>query len=138
MTAKAYLMQYRICVDDIKMKREELKKLKEDATAVSAALDGGAPTAGNVSDKVGVKSADIVDLEREIEEEMLTMRELRRDIRSSIANVSSPELRRVLTYRYICGCTFERVSVKMGRSYYHVVHRLHPRALKIIGETKKF
>ena len=133
MTSKEYLSQYREAVKDIRCKQEELEQLREDATAISPSTEGG-HTDGNISDKVGRKAPAIADLEREIEEEKAAARLLRRDIRRSIAALSSGNLRRLLTYRYICGCTWERVAVKMDMSYVHVVHRLHPKALRQIGD----
>ena len=134
MTAKEYLSQYRDAVEDIKVKNAELEKLREDAVSISPS-SSAEHTTGNISDKVGRKAPEIADLEREIEEEKAAARLLRRDIRASISKIPIKDLRRLLTYRYICGCTFERVAVKMGRSYYHVVHRLHPAALKKVGDT---
>lgn len=134
MTAKEYLSQYRECVRDISCKREELEKLLADATAISPPMDDIGHTPGSVSDKVGRIGAEIADITREIDEECRAARTLRRDIRASIASVKSGNLRRLLTYRYICGCTWERVAIKMGISYVHVVHRLHPQALCQIGD----
>lgn len=135
MTAKEYLSQYRDCVKDINCKREELNKLLEDATTITAPTSESGHTVGSISDKVGRKAAEIADIEREIGEEIEAARVLRHDIRSSIAAISSGDLRRLLTYRYICGCTWERIAVKMNYSYFHIVHRLHPRALAEIGNT---
>lgn len=133
MTAKEYLLQYREAVKDIKCKNEELEKLREDATSISPSASSE-HTAGNISDKVGRKAPEIADLENEIEEEKAAARQLRRDIRQTIAALSSGNLRRLLTYYYICGTTWERVAVKMNMSYVHVVHRLHPKALRKIGD----
>ena len=133
MTAKEYLSQYRECVDDIKAKRLELEILLADATSMTPST-GGSHTVGNTSDKVGRKGAARADIEREIEEELEAARTLRRDIRASIAALRDGTLRRLLTYRYICGCTWERVAVKLDLSYVHVVHRLHPKALREIGD----
>lgn len=135
MTAKEYLSQYRECVKTLKTKHDELLTLIEDATAISSPTEGGTHTPGAVSDKVGRKSAEIADLEAEIEAEREVLRVIRRDIRSSISHVHSADLRRLLTYRYICGCTWERVAVKMNYSYVHIVHRMHPKALAEIGNT---
>ena len=134
MTAKEYLAQYRECVKDIRCKDEELARLIEDATRVSPSLDDVGHAPGSVSDRVGRAASEIADIEREIEEERNAARLLRQDIRASIAAVPEGNLRRLLTYRYICGCTWERVAVKLDMSYVHVVHRLHPRALRYIGD----
>lgn len=133
MTAKEYLLQYREAVDDIRCKRDELAVLLADATNMSPS-PGGSHTPGSTSDKVGRKGAARADIEREIEDEVESARLLRRDIRQSISRVSSGTLRRLLTYRYICGCTWERVAEKLDMSYVHVVHRLHPKALCEIGD----
>ena len=135
MTAIEYLSQYSEAVKDLKTKRDELEALLTDATATAAPTGETSHTAGNVSDKVGKGAAAIADIKREIEEEREVLRLLRRDIRSTISHVHRGDLRRLLTYRYICGCSFERVAVKMNYSYFHVVHRLHPRALAAIGDT---
>lgn len=134
MTAKEYLSQYREAVKDIRCRQAEIEQLREDATAISPSASAD-HTAGNISDKVGRKAPEIADLEREIEEEKAAARLLRRDIRRTIGAVSGNEMRRLLTYRYLCGFTFERIAVKMGKSYYHVVHRMHPHALRLVGDT---
>lgn len=136
MTAKEYLSQYRECVEGIRCKREELEKLLADATLMSPRMDDGSHAEGNISDKVGRAGSARADIQREIDEECGAARLLRQDIRRSISLVPHGNLRRLLTYRYICGCTWERVAVKMGLSYVHVVHRLHPQALKFIGDIK--
>lgn len=134
MTAKEYLSQYRECVADIKCKREELAVLLADATAMSPPTESGTHTTGAISDKVGKKSAALADIEREIDEEVEASRVIMRDIRRTIAQMPSRNLRRLLTYYYICGCTWERVAVKMDMSYVHIDHRLHPKALREVGD----
>ena len=134
MTAKEYLSQYRDCVESIKCKRFELERLLDDATSITPSREDTGHTTGNVSDKVGRIGSEIADISREIDEECAAVRTLRRDIRASISAVPSGTLRRLLTYRYICGCTWERTAVKLNMSYVHVVHRLHPKALHYIGD----
>ena len=135
MTAKEYLSQYREAVKDIRAKHEELFALLDDATGISAPVGETIHTVGNISDKVGKNAAAIADIEHEIEEECESLRMIRRDIRATISQVRSGSLRRLLTYRYICGFTWERIAVKMSYSYKHVVHVLHPRALAAVGDT---
>lgn len=134
MTAKEYLSQYIDAVNDIKSMRAELEQLEADATAMSPSASSS-HTPGSISDKVGRKSPEIADLKREIEEEIEAAMYLRRNIRHSIAAISGKDLRRLLRYRYLCGYTFEKIAVKMNYSYYHIVHRMHPRALAKIGDT---
>lgn len=135
MTAKEYLSQYREAVKDIRCMNDDLESLRADATDISPATSSGAHTKGNISDKVGKKAPAIVDLEREIEEQKAAARQLRRDIRKTIWTLPQGNLRRLLNYYYVCNFTWERVAVKMNMSYVHVVHRLHPRALRAVGNT---
>ena len=64
--------------------------------------------------------------------------ETRKDIESAIYAVTDSKLCTLLMMRYLNGRTFEQISVLMHYSYLHVVHRLHPEALKAVKIPEKY
>ena len=130
MTAKEYLSRYRFLNDDINAKLEQVAELRRKAQSV-----GGGNSTGTHSsqpyDRVGEITAKIVDLEREINEEIDRSVDIQREIRRSISTVPEQRLRTILEYRYINGLTFEQIAVKMNYSYKQTC-RLHGKALSEI------
>ena len=127
MTAKEYLSRYRFLNDDINAKLEQVAELRRKAQSV-----GGGNSTGTHSsqpyDRVGEITAKIVDLEREINDEIDRSVDIQREIRRSISTVPEQRLRTILEYRYINGLTFEQIAVKMNYSYMQIC-RLHGKAL---------
>lgn len=119
MTAKEYLLQYRECVDDIRARNDEYRQLILDIKGIPGRTD------------------EIQAFKAEIEREKSEMLSLRREIRGTIRQISERRLQRLLIYRYICGCTWERVAVKMSYNYVYIIRKLHPRALDQIENLLK-
>lgn len=135
MTAKQYLMQYRLALSELRCKESERQTLYEKATNISPSLNGSTPTAGSVSDKVGIGATSIAALDETITSEISQMQQMLRDIRDTVNSVSDVQERNLLTYYYICGYTWERTAVEMNYSYAHVVTNLHPRALRSVDRV---
>lgn len=60
---------------------------------------------------------------------------IKQEILTAISQVQDPVLRALLTERYIKFNTWEKIAHNMHYSYVHIVHTLHPKALKKIGEV---
>lgn len=127
MTAKKYLEQYR-CLDcDIRIKQDQLSRLRELAELVSPSGNGS--SSGEISDKVGKTAAKVVDAENEIKEMINRLITLKRTIEKIIGYVEDSKLRQILTLRYINGHTFEKIAEKMGYSSMQI-YRLHRKAME--------
>ena len=98
MTAKEYLSQYKDLNDSINAKLEQVGELRRKAQTVSSGSSDGthSPTP---RDRIGEITARIVDLEREINEDIDRSIDLQREIRAAIATVPEVRLRTLLEYK---------------------------------------
>ena len=127
MTAKEYLSQYRTLNDSIDAKLMQVAELRRKAQTVSCGNGTGAHSS-QPYDRIGEITARIVDLEREINEDIDRSIDLQREIRAVIAAVPEQRLRTLLELRYINCMTFERIACEMNYSYMQIC-RLHGKAL---------
>ena len=134
MTAKEYLSQvYRIDLR-INTKLEQVRSLHSLATKASATLSDS-PLSGtrNVHSMEDI-IVKMVDLKDEINADIGRLVELKREIVSTIEQVSAVDHRTLLELRYVCGKTWEEIAADM---YYSVrnVHILHGAALCEVGRV---
>ena len=127
MTAKEYLSQYRTLENSINAKLAQTEELRSRAQTVSGGNGTGAHSTQPHS-RVADITDRLVDLEREINEEIDRSVDLQREIRAVIAAVPEQRLRTLLELRYINCMTFEQIAVAMSYSYKQVC-RLHGKAL---------
>lgn len=126
MTAKEYLSQYRTLNDSINAKLAQVEELRRRAQTVGGG-EGGAHSTQPHS-RVADITDRLVDLEREINEEIDRSVDVQRRIRAAIAAVPEERLRTLLELRYINCMTFEKIAVAMNYSYKQVC-RLHGKGL---------
>lgn len=127
MTAKEYLSRYRFLNDGINAKLMQVEELRSKAQTVSGGNSTGARSS-QPYDRIGEITAKIVDLEREINEEIDHLVDIQREIRESIAAVPEERLRTLLEYKYLNCMTLEEIAVLMDYSYKQIC-RLHGKAL---------
>lgn len=127
MTAKEYLSRYRFLNDGINAKLMQVGELRRKAQTVSSGGSGGAHSS-QPYDRIGEITAKIVDLEREINEEIDRLVEIQREIRETIAAVPEERLRVLLEYKYINLLSLEEIAVRMNYSYKQIC-RLHGKAI---------
>lgn len=130
MTAKEYLSQYKDLNDSINAKLEQVGELRRKAQTVSSGSSDGAHSS-TPRDRIGEITARIVDLEREINEDIGRSIDLQREIRAAIATVPEVRLRTLLEYKYINLLTLDETAVRMNYSYPQIC-RLHGRALQSV------
>lgn len=130
MTAKEYLSQYRSLNDSINAKLEQVGELRRKAQTVSSGSSDGTHSS-TPRDRIGEITVRIVDLEREINEDIDRSIDLQREIRAAIATVPEARLRTLLEYKYINLLTLEETAVRMNYSYPQIC-RLHGRALQSV------
>lgn len=130
MTAKEYLSQYKDLNDSINAKLEQVGELRRKAQTVSSGSSDGthSPTP---RDRIGEITARIVDLEREINEDIDRSIDLQREIRAAIATVPEVRLRALLELKYINCLTLEEIAMRMGYCYMQIC-RLHGKALTAV------
>lgn len=132
MTAKEYLSRYRWQNDRINAKLEQVAELRRKAQTVSSGSSDGSHSS-TPYDRIGEITARIVDLEREINEDMDRSIDVQREIRAAIARVTDERLQSLLEYKYINGYTLEEIAVRMDYSYPQIC-RLHGRALQSVKD----
>ena len=129
MDAKAYLGQaYRID-KRINSKLEQIVSLRELATKATSTLSdtpsGGTRNVHSMQDII----SKMVDLEAEINCDIDTLVDLKREIVSVIKKIQNPEYQTLLELRYLCFKTWEQIAVDMGYDLRYL-HKLHDRALE--------
>ena len=135
MTVKEFLNQYRNAEETIQCKLEEIYLLRCLATSTTQVLDADRVQSSS-QNKTELIVSKIVDMEREVDEEVDKLQEVKREVLKVINSVANTRLKDLLCYRYICGYTFEKIAVAMDKSYMHIC-RLHGQALNEVKEILK-
>lgn len=131
MTAKEYLQQYRDAVRRAAASLDHLEELRAMAMRITPNYSGTGG-GGQTGDRIGAEVARIVDAESRVSDELELLEATEREVIGTIDKITDGTLHTLLYERYINGKTFETISVQMNFSYYHIVHRLHPKALKAV------
>lgn len=122
MTKQEYLKQYLSKWHEIERIQLEIEQLRSRAERITSVIDGMPH-----SSKGGgfAPAADrIMDLQRELEEQVLEAIDLRLQIEREIERVPDWRERTILKYRYINGCTFETIAELMNLSvkWVRIIH----------------
>lgn len=129
MTNKEYLAQaYRID-QRINSKLEQIISLRDLSTKATSTLSDmpGSPTRNLHSmENIVVK---MIDLENEINKDIDTLVDLKREFVSIIKKVDNTEHQTLLELRYLCFKTWEQIAVDMGYDLRYI-HKLHNKALE--------
>lgn len=135
MTAKEYLGQaYRID-QRIKSKLEQVLSLRDLSTkATSTLTDMPHNTSPNHRSMVNIIDK-MADLEKEINSDIETLVNLKKDIVSKIKGVEDPEHSTLLELRYLCFKPWEKISLEMGYDL-RWIYRMHQKALGSIKLSK--
>ena len=134
MTAKEYLGQaYRID-QRINSKIEQVASLREQSRKATTTLSDMPKGTPNPHSKENI-ILKMMDLENEINTDIDTLVDLKREIVKIIKKVENPELQSLLEERYLCFKPWEQIAIGMGYSIQHTYH-LHKTALKIVEKIK--
>ena len=130
MMAKEFLRQAYRLNELINSDLEELQNLRELSRSVSSPV---------FEEKIsGTKSTDppfvryvgkIIDLEKQIQQEVDRLVKLKSDIREAINQMQNVDEKLLLRYRYINFLNWEEICVNLNVSI-RTVHRLHSSALQ--------
>lgn len=131
MTAKEYLSQAFHIDQRISSKLSQVMRLRVAATNCTATLTDmprpDSPSRQQMADTI----CKIVDLEREINEDIDRLVDLKAEARRAINAVSDPDQQLILELRYLCYKPWNEIMTELGYSE-PTVYRLHGEALKKI------
>lgn len=129
MTAKEYLSQAFHIDQRISSKLSQVMRLREAATSCTATLSDmprpDSPSRQQMADTI----CKIVDLEREINEDIDRLVDLKAEARRAINAVSDPDQQLILELRYLCYKPWSEIMTELGYSE-PTIYRLHGEALK--------
>lgn len=131
MTAKEFLNQAYLLDQRIKSNSDQIQSLNDLATDCSATLTGMPRNPNRGGSRMADAVCKIIDLQDEIAADMDKLVQLKKDIVEVIRQVDDVELRILLEKRYLCGATWEEITM----SLYHNrrwVFRLHDKALDAV------
>ena len=131
MTAKEYLSQARYLDARVNAKIAQLASLNDLATKATSTISDMPRVSNYTGSSLENTVVKIIDLQEEINYEIDTLVDLKKEIYRKIQEVSNPEYQTVLERRYICFETWEQIAVDMNYSIQHI-HRMHSLALKEI------
>lgn len=131
MTPKQYLRQAYRLNELINSHIREVEQLRLLSTSVPSTdfskerVQGGKLPGDRISNII----AKIVDLEKQINDEIDRFVDLKKEIHDAVDNVKNVNEQLVLRYRYIEFLTWEQISERMNYSIMQV-HRIHSNALR--------
>lgn len=129
MTAKEYLGQaYRID-KRINSKLEQITSLRELAIKATSTLTDMPRNPNRDIHSMASIITKMVDFEAEINNDIDTLVDLKREIVNLIKGIDSPEYQTLLELRYLCFKSWEQIAVDMGYDLRYL-HKLHGRALE--------
>lgn len=131
MTAKEYLSQARYLDARVNAKIAQLASLNDLATKATSTISDMPRVSNYTGSSLENTVVKIIDLQEEINHEIDTLVDLKKEIYRKIQEVSNSEYQTVLERRYICFETWEQIAVDMNYSIQHI-HRMHSLALKEI------
>ena len=129
MTAKDYLSQARYLDAQINAKIKQVEQLNYLATSATSVLSGMPHNPNKATSKMADIVGKIVDLQAEINHDIDTLVDLKRDIAKRISAMTDMEQQTLLEKRYLCFHTWEQIGVDMGYNVRHL-YRIHEEALE--------
>lgn len=125
MTAKEYLSQLINLERLIEAKRLECERLDTMSKKVSSTLSDCKVDTSNDNDKTAVIIIQVIELKKDIREQMKVYLELQVKISKEIDAIEDMRYRCLLIMRYITGLKFGEISEKMnyGTRWVLILHR---------------
>ena len=132
MTAKEYLNQANRIDQRINIKIEQVQSLRDLATKASSTLSHTPNSGTRNPHRMEDVITKIVDLEAEINQDLMRLVDLKREIVTAISHVEPLELQILLEQRYLCFKTWEQIAVELQFDL-RWVHRMHKKALEKVA-----
>jgi len=131
--AKEYLSKLRNIEFEITAKQEEIDQLKILATCTGGFSNDINVSKSKTGDSLEIKVAKYVDLEREINDRIDELVDLRHIIISEICKLEDSRYSEILHKRYVKYEKFEQIAVEMSYEY-QTIRLLHLEALDAFQE----
>lgn len=128
---KEYLSQAFYIDKQIKAKLEQLGMLRELATTTSHPLSDMPGSPNRNIDRMEKAIIKIVDMEKEISQEVDALLDLKIQIAQCIKNVEDIDCQLILEFRYLCFMSWEEIAAEMNFTVRNI-HILHGKALKMV------
>lgn len=128
MNTKTYLSQARYLDMRIKSKLQQVDSLNELATTCTSVLTGMPRNPSGSTSRMADAICKVIDLQNEINRDIDTLVDLKKEIMGVVKAVANPEHQTLLEKRYLCFLSWEKIAVDMGYDLRYV-HKLHIRAL---------
>ena len=128
MNTKTYLSQARYLDMRIKSKLQQVDSLNELATTCTSVLTGMPRNPSGSTSRMADAICKIVDLQNDINRDIDTLVDLKKEIMGVIKAVMNTEHQTLLEKRYLCFLSWEKIAVDMGYDLRYI-HKLHIRAL---------
>ncbi len=128
MNTKTYLSQTRYLDMRIRSKLQQVDSLNELATNCTSVLTGMPRNPSGSTSRMSDAICKIIDLQNEINRDIDTLVDLKKEIMGVVKAVANPEHQTLLEKRYLCFLSWEKIAVDMGYDLRYV-HKLHIRAL---------
>lgn len=132
MTAKEYLNQAFRLDQRIDAKIAQLASLNDLALKCTSVATGMPHNPSTSTSTMADTVVKIIDLQDEINRDIDTLVDLKREIVTIIKTVENVEYQIILEKRYLCFQTWEQIAVDMGYNVRHL-YRMHDEALKKIS-----
>lgn len=131
--AKELLQQVKLCDTHINNNLEELSRLKDMVTHITATWKGDVVSGGGNQDKLGDAIAKIIDLEAEIKQAVDEYVDKKKQVGAIIEKIQDPDQLQVLHKRYFEYMAWEEIACDMHMTYRNVCY-IHGRALQAVSE----
>ena len=128
MTVKEYLSQAKFLDQRINSKIQQVAALNDLATKATSTLTGMPHNPNHATSTMEETITKIIDLQAEINQDIDTLVDLKRDLSATIKAVGNTEYRTVLEKRYLCFQSWEQIAVEMGYDL-RWLYRIHGKAL---------
>lgn len=127
-----WLKSYQAHDRKIEILTEELSRWNARATKITAGFSSE-PKASGSGDKLQKCVEKICEIQSEITQEMVSLKERKKEIEEAIKMLKEKSEEDILWYRYIKGMTFEEIAVQMNYSWRQVYrkHRISVEKLKM-------
>lgn len=128
MTVKEYLSQAKFLDQRINSKIQQVAALNDLATKATSTLTGMPRNPNHATSSMEEAITKIIDLQAEINRDIDTLVNLKRDLSATIKAVGNTEYQTVLEKRYLCFQSWEQIAVEMGYDL-RWLYRIHGKAL---------
>lgn len=132
MTAKDYFGQAYRLDQRINSKLEQVASLNELATKATYTMSGMPRNPNRGTSIMADTVAKIIDLQAEIDRDIDSLVDLKREIVGVIKAAENTEWQTLLELRYLCFKSWEQIAVDMGYSIQHI-YRIRDKALAEIS-----